>query len=987
MTLPNYRKVNPDGIHPKLKAMKAWACWKSVSNPDKKKPDKVPYSYQINSLTGQEEVKLADCTRPETWMSFEDAERLRKSSKTFKGLQIALLPRTPEDDEDRLVGIDLDKALLEDGSIKTEYIGWIKKFNTLFELSPGDGVRGFCFGKFPTLGGKHNGNIEIYQERKWLTVTGHKIADSADEINNAQEAIDEFRAKYFKPYFEIDTSSLPKTNCKFTDEEIIGELENWPNAERRDTFKHYFYQGFVGNPSEDTFDLCCMIRYWVQEYEQIDSIVRKSALMRDKWDEMRGDITWGELTIRNALGCRTRADPIYMEHVAQPLPEKIDFDTLNISLPRYEVNKNGIFSVSADKDGELVKVPIASNPCVIVAKGYNTDQGGKTFYKLLIKASPTTENTVWRNVTGLMSKTGVMGLMEYDLKFQESDYSKITGYFSAYINAYENDLPVETIVSSSGWKNSYTQFVVGNRIVSKDGVSDIIQIDNGAVKMFGQEGSAEDWAKGVDDIMKFTPTRFKAYGAMGCVLLRMSDSENYIFDQYCGTTRLKSFTNRLVASMVGHPKKQQLSAKSTALGVDKIAAACNDLPVFLDETSENVAFVEELIYRFGNSNIRVKSNLANGLDMSESYSSGLLLTGEDSIITESSKGGAHSRRISETHGVPEDKDGNPIFVNVDIKNKVLKAMNKNYGNIITLFIQEILPIIDTIDGLVTKNYKKLPDTGIDAIKGRHKGYYAVMLTAGQILEKVFKRLGMTAADPLKIVTSYFEENVMCGVSEPDHIKMLRFAYDMYVSDKSHFGATAGSEWVENEKIELSEKYGWIDIKSGVTIINFRPSSLKAHLIKSLGSNKDGANRAETSVSNWVKLGISNGTHRVNKDTKKEELLKTIQIRTAFDDRQNVIQIPLNSFYKYLGIEDDSKVPHVDPPIDDLKADAGGENNSAYVPEEFTAPVVSVTNQSPPSSGGFSDVVSVTAELHENIIVHDGSSNLYNELMGDLGDDD
>jgi len=102
-------------------------------------------------------------------------------------------------------------------------------------------------------------------------------------------------------------------------------------------------------------------------------------------------------------------------------------------------------------------------------------------------------------------------------------------------------------------------------------------------------------------------------------------------------------------------------------------------------------------------------------------------------------------------------------------------MNRNYGNIIILFIQELLPIINTIDDLVAENFKKLPDTGNDAIKGRQKGYYAVMLTAGEILEKVFKKLGMTEADPQAIVTSYFEENVMCGVAELDYIKFLRFA--------------------------------------------------------------------------------------------------------------------------------------------------------------------------------------------------------------------
>jgi len=803
-----YRPVIIENIPDELKEMKIWACWKSVPNPDKGKPDKLPISYQINHITSLEEVKPASCNRPNEWMIFEDAVRLKKSNRAVKGFQVALCPTVPTDGEDRLIGVDMDKAFNPNGSIKDEYLEWIAKFNTYFELSPGEdingGVRGFCFGHFSTFGGKHQGNIEIYQNGKWMTITGQKLANSPATINTSHETIEAFRAQYFKTFNEVDDINLPVSNKIFTDEELIDRLKNHPIAGIKEDFNQLFFRGQkTSDHSSDDLSLCNLMRYYTQNIEQIDCIFRQSALMRDKWDEVHfgnGD-PYGEGTIKISLNTRTK---VYMENIRAPLPGVIDFETLEISLPRYEVNRTGIFSVSADKDGELVKVPISSNPCVIIAKGYNSDQGGKTFYKLLIKASPTTENTVWKNVTGLMSKSGVMGLMEYDLKFQESDFSKITGYFSAFINAYENELPVEMIVSSSGWKNDYTQFVVANRLVNKDGVFDLIQIDNNAVKLFGHEGNAQDWANGVDELIRFDPIRFKAYGALRCLLIKKSDSENYIFDQCCGTTRLKSFTNKLIASMIGHPKRQQLSSKSTAIGIDKIAAACNDLPVFLDETSENVAFVEELIYRFGNANTRVKSNTSNGLEISENYSSALFLTGEDSIITESSKGGHHARRVPETHGVPENEGGKPLFVNVDIKNRVLKAMNRNYGNIIVLFIQELLPIIDTIDDLVAKNFKRLPDTEDDALKGRQKGYYAVMLTAGEILEKVFKKLGMTPADPLKIVTSYFEENVMYGVTEPDYIKFLRFAYDLYVSDKSHFGATAGSEWVENEKIELNE---------------------------------------------------------------------------------------------------------------------------------------------------------------------------------------
>jgi len=946
-------------------------------------------SYQINPVTGLEEIKPASCNRPNEWMTFEDAVRLKKSNRAFRGFQVALFPSTPSDDEDRLVGVDIDKAFLPDGTIKPEYKAWIVKFNTYFELSPGDditgGLRGFCFGHFPTYGGKHQGDIEIYQNGKWLTITGQKLTDSSATINNAQETIEAFRAQYFKPFNEIDGSNLPVSNKIFTDEEIINILKTHSVAGIRDAFNQLFYEG-ERNPAarlhtEEDLELCNLIRYYTQDFEQIDRIFRQSKMMRDKWDEVHwgnGD-TYGEGTIKASLNTRTK---VYMESVRAPIPDVIDFETLKIILPRYEVNKYGIFSVSADKDGELVKVPISSNPCVIIAKGYNSDQGGKTFYKLLIKASPTTENVVWKSVTGLMSKTGVMGLMEYDLKFQESDYSKLTGYFSAFINAYENDLPVEMVVSSSGWKNNYTQFVVANRLINKDGVFDLIQIDNGAVKLFGHEGTAEDWAKGVDDIVKFAPVRFKLYNALGCVLVRKCDGENPIFDQCCGTTRLKSFTNRLVASMVGHPKKQQLSSKSTALGIDKIAAACNDLPTFLDETSENVAFVEELVYRFGNANTRVKSNTSNGLEISDNYCSGLFLTGEDSIITESSKGGLHARRIPETHGVPENSDGKPIFVQEDIKKKVLKAMNRNYGNIIVLFIQEVLPIIDNIDDLVSKNFAKLPDTGEDAIKGRKKGAYAIALTAGEIIERVFKRLGMTPCDPLAIVSSYFEENVMCGVVEPDYIKFLRFAYDLYVSDKAHFGATAGSEWVENEKIELNEKVGWLDIKAGVTIVNFRPMSLKNHIVKSMGSNKDVANRYETVSAIWPKMGISNGSTRTDKATKRVETVKTKQIRTSYDDRQYAIQIPLENFHQYLKLEDETEQPPATPTEDN----PDGGDNSVLPPEEFSAPVVSVGSQSPSSSSGFNQVMSVTAGLHQNIIVHNGSSDLYNDLMRDLEGD-
>ena len=45
-----------------------------------------------------------------------------------------------------------------------------------------------------------------------------------------------------------------------------------------------------------------MLCFWCGNVEeQIDRIFRSSGLMRDKWDRMTGDRTYGQLTLRNAI--------------------------------------------------------------------------------------------------------------------------------------------------------------------------------------------------------------------------------------------------------------------------------------------------------------------------------------------------------------------------------------------------------------------------------------------------------------------------------------------------------------------------------------------------------------------------------------------------------------------------------------------------------------------------------------------------------------
>ena len=162
----------PDAmLHTDTGAIRQWICWKAVDNPKKGKPDKVP----IDPRTG----RGASSTDPKTWARFWDAVNFYRDwhglEHTHKGAGGKVLTGhisgigfvlTPP-----WIGIDLDAAL------EDQILPWameiVEKFDSYTEISPsGSGLRIFATGALPFKGRKV-GNVEIYQEGRYLTVTGN----------------------------------------------------------------------------------------------------------------------------------------------------------------------------------------------------------------------------------------------------------------------------------------------------------------------------------------------------------------------------------------------------------------------------------------------------------------------------------------------------------------------------------------------------------------------------------------------------------------------------------------------------------------------------------------------------------------------------------------------------------------------------------------------------------------------------------------------
>jgi archaellum biogenesis ATPase FlaH len=163
--------IEVDAIPPELRALPRWVCWQETANPNGGKPGKPPINPTV-PFAGKH--VFASCQEPDSWASFDSALRYWRAHLREQGPRSGLSFML---DGDGIIGIDLDKCRNVATKIIDEWaLKIIKRFASYAEISPsGTGIRIFLRGTLP-VGGRHKGQIEVYDGKKPLTVTGRKLS-------------------------------------------------------------------------------------------------------------------------------------------------------------------------------------------------------------------------------------------------------------------------------------------------------------------------------------------------------------------------------------------------------------------------------------------------------------------------------------------------------------------------------------------------------------------------------------------------------------------------------------------------------------------------------------------------------------------------------------------------------------------------------------------------------------------------------------------
>lgn len=315
-------------IPQEIKDTRRWVCYKTEVRDGEE--TKIP----MNALSGG----YASTSDPDTWTSFKLA--INGCVKYgFVGLGFML-------GEDTITGVsyfgvDLDNHVDKRTGQKPyatakefeEFASiFIKQLDSYTEYShSGEGVHIICKGKLPGKRNKRKG-VEMYDYRRFFTMTGKvinakPIEERSEEVkplwekylnvepeqNNTQSYVsgprrkvisakfDEHGAVLFEEVEETETTIIPGST-HLSDYELIEKIRNSQQGQDFMALYNGDMSFYSNDHSSADMAFCKILAFWTGcDAVQMDRIVRKSALMRDKWDRPTGGSTYGANTIEKAI--------------------------------------------------------------------------------------------------------------------------------------------------------------------------------------------------------------------------------------------------------------------------------------------------------------------------------------------------------------------------------------------------------------------------------------------------------------------------------------------------------------------------------------------------------------------------------------------------------------------------------------------------------------------------------------------------------------
>lgn len=355
MKPPQRLKVNTETIPQELKEKAQWCVWCDLLDDKRGEYTKVPMQARAILQGGNTKAKSND---PKTWATFDEAVKaynlhpvVNDMPKDMVGLSGIgfFLSR-----DDNLIGVDLDKVLQDERITDEDALGIVTTLDSYTEISPsGKGLRIFIQGKKPGPRCR-KGFLEIYDgsSPRFLTITGQVYSDKP--IEEKQKELEDIYNRFLhKPKDDHKQHQRGVSSVSnHTDSELLEKM--FSSKKKGAKIKALFQGETSGYASSSEADqaLTNHLAWWCDyDFARIDSLFRQSALYRAKWDERRGEETYGEMTITTACNGKVRGEGYQEKKKAKPFTTKTKNEKATTNAVKVEDGRQ--LGAYVEKDNQL----------------------------------------------------------------------------------------------------------------------------------------------------------------------------------------------------------------------------------------------------------------------------------------------------------------------------------------------------------------------------------------------------------------------------------------------------------------------------------------------------------------------------------------------------------------------------------------------------------------------------------------------------------
>lgn len=699
--------VATENIPSELKQLKNWVLWKAEWDEKQGVFTKVPY--RSNG------IRKASSTNNRTWNSFDKVYEAYENG-IGEGIGFVL----SETDPFACIDIDNIKSMDALPELAHEIINL-----SYAELSPsGKGIhvwiKNFQHDSDQFKNKNTNLGYEIYSSKRFITFTGEALNNLS--INEGIE-IESFIEKVFKR--EEVTSSLPQQSggrgkAALSEPEIIKiAVKSKKNGDR---FKALLYGGWeqiYDSQSEADMAFLNYLAFWTNcDYQMMDSIFRKSSLMRDKWDRKQNKTTYGDEQINKAI--RERKDTFIPNQQIDLIPYG------------YQIKNSALYQISEKvlRDGSVEqKENLICSQSPLIVRSFENVETDDLYYELNWKDEHRLRKAIVL-ASQIGSRKELVMLSNKSLAVTENNAKSMIDYFYSYLMHNKSNLTREHLVSRIGHiKGYFVHPLLSNEVMIKPNDLGEKQL----LEAFQMSGTVEEWIEHVlNPIQNHPRASLMVLASFASVLLKDLKLQPFVIDFAGETSNGKTTILRACASVWGTDTLMS-EWNITKVAAERKTTFLNSFPLILDDSRKaNEKTLGDFIYNFSGGRSKGRGS-TTGSQQEFTWNNILISTGEASLTAYAEQKGGVAARIISIEGIPFENVKPSFFTSLH------NGIDSYYGEVGKQFVgkwqQHKKALLPQFNEYVEVCQKKAENNPVIVRVARN---FAVLIYTGKLLNMFFK---------------------------------------------------------------------------------------------------------------------------------------------------------------------------------------------------------------------------------------------------------